>query len=190
MFVGFPLPDHLKRLLSSTVRDLRHTQPAWRDEKWVAEENLHLTLVFLGDACEPNAPHLAAALAEVSQRHDVFSLPIDGLRAVPSARRCRMIWAAFLDPNNACAQLAADIEAAARLPEDETPEGRSFRAHATLCRARRARRLDSETLTAISRQLTQDEPPMSVPSFTLFDSRLTPRGPVYTQRGTWHLRGA
>jgi len=51
-------------------------------------------------------------------------------------------------------------------------------------------RLDRVNLTSVTCELKDDVKIVSVPSFTLFSSRLTPRGPIYTQRGTWHLRGA
>jgi len=141
MFVGVSLPHDFSLRLSAACSRLRDAEPAWRDQKWVATENLHLTLAFFGDVEESAEKDLNESLARVSLEHAPFELPFDRLRAVPSERRCRMIWAAFLDDNGSSGRLADDIRRASPFP---VVAGRSevFRPHATLCRARHPMRLD------------------------------------------------
>jgi 2'-5' RNA ligase len=129
------------------------------------------------------------ALDAVAGGHHVFVLPVSGLCAAPSPRRCRMIWAEFDDADGACARLAADI-AAACSPFCDVDTERAFRAHATLCRARRPHHIDPDVLQAASDCLAATAQPMSVPCFTLFASRLTPRGPIYSAVRSMRLNGA
>ena len=186
LFLGVPLPSDLTRSLITACDVIRSSDPAWRDAKWVAKSNIHLTLAFLGEVEVSDISDLSLAFSRVATEHRRFSLPFGGLRAMPSERRCRMLWAAFLDPDGACEALAEDLLRAAE-PFCEVERGRSFRAHATLCRARRPKPLNAAAIARASEFLRDVPPEMSVPSATLFESRLTPQGPVYTERGVWPL---
>ena len=48
LFVGIPLPEATRRALTDGCDAIRADDSAWRTEKWVAPENLHITLAFLG----------------------------------------------------------------------------------------------------------------------------------------------
>ena len=186
LFLGVPLPEALSGPLLGVCEAIRTTDRAWRDARWVSESNLHLTLAFLGDVAETDVPKLCGAFSMVGCAHQKFDLPFDAIRAVPSRRRCRMIWAAFLDPEGRCEALARDLADAAR-PACAVVDERSFRAHVTLCRARHTQAIRSEALDEAAGSLTSGPSSVSVPSFTLFQSRLTPSGAVYTERGSWAL---
>jgi len=170
----------------SACSALRKADPAWRDAKWVPEANLHLTLAFLGDVEESRIPLLERRLAEVSHAHTRLMIPFEGLGARPSMRRARLLWARFADPQEACAALAADIAEAAADP-GASPETRTFRAHVTLCRARRPMPVSRDALDAALEGASGVPRVLSVPSFTLCASRLTPRGAEYSPIGSWPL---
>lgn len=187
-FVGIPLPADMRRALVLASDAIRSQDAAWRNEKWVAESNLHVTLVFIGSIAENRVPALCDAVAEAVNSSSVFELVRSGIRAVPGARRCRMMWAAFDDPDLGCTALA-DALVEATVPFGAEHPEREFRAHATLVRARRPRPAGEGALAAANALLGGLPTSMSVRSATLFASTLTPAGPVYEELGAWELLG-
>jgi 2'-5' RNA ligase len=180
-------PDVLAALLDSCAT-LRAAAPDWRDEKWVADENLHITLKFLGNLDEPQLATLAAELDTRLDGQRAFELHLAGLRAVPSLRHCNMVWGRFADDEDlSCARLAQEVDSAAELLGVD-PEARQFSPHATLVRARKPRRLSDEALTSANERLRDGDLSMSVPGITLFGSTLTKTGPVYERLAEWRFR--
>lgn len=186
-FTGIPLDECLGDSLRSAVDIIKDRDRTWRDEKWVAPSNLHVTLHFLGSIEETDLPALFDAL-DTALAFERFVMPLAGITAVPGSKRCRMLWATFLDPDGACASMAESIQRAA-LPFGVPAEDRPFKPHATLCRARRPKAIDAAALDDANASLTGGPRKMSVGRATLFASRLSPRGPVYTALRDWHARG-
>lgn len=186
-FVGIPLPEHISQPLLVACEAIRSADPSWFDARWVAAQNLHVTLHFIGPVEESELGTLTRALdAEVD--FDPFELPLEGIAAVPGPRRARMIWGTLLDPEGACARLAEQVERAA-LAVGAAPDERAFKPHVTLCRAKRPQPLSAIALEDAQACLNGPGGKMSVARATLFSSRLSPRGPVYTALRDWHARG-
>ena len=186
-FVGIPLSEDVRSTLldaCACVRDADHT---WRGEKWVPETNLHVTLGFIGDVRPDRIDELAQAISiEVGDGHRAFSLPVDGLRVVPSRRRARMLWAAFLDPEGTCAALASAVRRAS-LPFGAEPDERAYSPHVTLVRARKPHSLSETALEAGAGALSNGPASMSVTRFTLYSSTLNSGAPVYAQLRSYTL---
>jgi len=187
-FAGVTPDPTLRRTLASCRDSVTSVDPRWRDEKWVAFANLHLTLHFIGDVDESDLDTLTARLGQALDAHAPFELPFASVTASPNARSARMLWARFADPDGACERLAETVRRASE-GFGESASHRAFAAHVTLCRARRPHALSHEAVAAATDLVTRNAPTMSVPSATLLASRLTPRGPVYTEIGMWRLRG-
>lgn len=183
-FVALELDRHVASELVNAVAELQSLAPAWRDEKWVAEENLHVTLKFLGDVELHDLDDLQTALGSMFTDVRPFALPLIGLQAVPSHGRRSMIWAAFGDPDDRCAEIAASVDRlATRIGVNS--ETRPFVPHVTLARARRPKRLSAEALSSVNAHLETRSVSMSVLSATLFASTLTRSGPVYERLAIW-----
>lgn len=186
-FAGIPLAEPARSQVLSARDTLRAGAPGWRDEKWVPDDNLHVTLHFMGALEEPVLDELLVALDE-AVAFDRFVLPLAGITAVPDTRHCRMLWASLIDPDGACAELAEQVQRTA-LAFGIPAENRTFKPHATLCRARRPRPLDTVVLEDANGLLGASASSMSVGRVTVYSSRLSPRGPVYTALRDWHARG-
>lgn len=187
-FVGIALTEALARRLSAAGHELVAADPRWRDEKWVQTSNLHMTLHFLGEIEEAVMRSLATALREAVAPHHAFDLPLMTVRAVPSERKSRMLWTTFADSDGRCAALAESVQRAASefgIERDERP----FVPHVTLCRARRPLPVDGAALQAATAELAATLETMSVGTVTLFVSRLTPHGSVYSAIEEFPLRG-
>ncbi|QDM39677.1 RNA 2',3'-cyclic phosphodiesterase [Altererythrobacter sp. TH136] len=98
--------------------------------RWQSDDQLHLTLRFVGDIPPPDAEDLAAELGRV--RAAPFALKLSGTGQFARKGRPHTLWAGVA-PSPDLAALQAKVERAcqrAGLP----PEGRKFAAHVTLAR--------------------------------------------------------
>jgi 2'-5' RNA ligase len=187
-FVGIRLTSEVVEPLARACETLLREDTAWQGEKWVPAENLHVTLKFLGEVEDEEVPSLLEQVGTACGEASGFDLALAGLHATPGTRRCRMLWALFDDESGACAALARRIDDAAVAFGVEAAT-RAFKPHATLCRARKPRHLDPAALSAAQAGLAGQAHSMSVPQVSVFSSRLTPRGPIYSVIGAWRLRG-
>jgi len=186
-FVGIPLESAFRDSLEDASACLRDLDPSWRNEKWTARENLHVTLKFVGGVPEDELDALGDAIAEaVGERPGSFQLPFDGVKAVPSLRRARMLWATFLDPDDACSALAAAVERAV-LAFGAELDDRQFVPHVTLVRARRPHSVSEDAFEAGAVAASHAPELMSVTQVTLFSSTLTPKGPIYSELRSYPL---
>lgn len=188
-FVGICLPERTRHLLARAAQAVRSADARWEGEKWVPQENLHVTLHFLGDVSQRDLALLDSMMAQRLASIAAFELELAAVRAVPSLGRCRMLWAAFSDPGGRCAQLAGAVQTVA-MEFGVEADDRQFKPHATLCRARRPKPVSGEALASAEALVGGVRETVSVGTASLYSSRLTPHGAVYSLVGEWQLRGA
>jgi 2'-5' RNA ligase len=111
------------------VRDRLIDAMEGADLKWQDDDQLHLTLRFVGDVERPLAADLAAALASVS--FPSFELAIHGVGRFDHGRR-GALWAG-VKPKDQLKALAAKIERACQSAGLQ-PERRVYHPHITLSR--------------------------------------------------------
>lgn len=168
LFVGLPLPEDCRRQLSLMSHGIDGA-------RWVAPENLHITLRFIGEVDEDVAEDLAQALDAVTARP--FDLTIQGLGTFGHPPHA--LWAGVVDPTGgALAGLQANVESALVRAGLE-PEHRKFIPHVTLARFRKANMGRVARLLEGSGDLKLD--PFAVTGFSLFRSHLRPEGAEYEQ---------
>jgi 2'-5' RNA ligase len=61
--------------------------------KWVEPDNLHLTLLFLGEVEFREAPAVCRAVAEACAQMSAFPMDVEGVGCFPNSRRPRVLWA-------------------------------------------------------------------------------------------------
>lgn len=127
LFVGLTLPDDVTRALTGV-------QGGVPGARWVAPENLHITLRFIGETDGGLAAEIDAALAEI--RAPGFTVSLDGVGQFGHGRHLRAVWAG-VTPVEPVAFLAAKVEAAL-VQAGVEPEGRKFTPHVTLARLKHA----------------------------------------------------
>ena len=167
LFVAIRPPEEVRDLLIDAMDD----SPELR---WVSDDNLHLTLRFVGEVERPLANDIADALGRV--RFDSFALRVTGVGKFEQ-RNGGALWAA-VEPKAPVADLAAKIDRACQAAGLE-PERRTFHPHITLARYRRhssAAALDYE-----QRNSGLASEPFAVDRFILFESRLSRHGAHYEE---------
>ncbi len=123
LFVAVPLPAPVLKGLAGLCSGL----PGAR---WVAPENMHVTLRFIGEVDGPGADGVHMALSGVRGR--AFPLALNGLGSFQSGRRLRMLWAG-VDDQPVLVRLRDDVEKAL-VSSGLEPERRKFKPHVTLAR--------------------------------------------------------
>jgi len=128
LFTGIEIPEDVKDQLS----DLQQPLPGVR---WIDDDDLHLTLRFVGDIEKRMAEEFALALSEISHV-GVFEMRLSGLGTF-GGRDVRQIWAGVESGPELRALARAHERAAqsAGLPVEK----RTFKPHVTIARARHSR---------------------------------------------------
>ncbi|MBI4314085.1 MAG: RNA 2',3'-cyclic phosphodiesterase [Candidatus Omnitrophica bacterium] len=148
------------------------------DVKWVAPQNLHLTLKFLGGISSAQARSFQRQLSETLASFKPFSLRLRGLGAFPSFQRPRIIWVGVDEGKEALIDLAAIVEKAGQTPGGAA-QARPFEPHLTLGRVRSAKGLE-KLVAGLSAAASFGCPDgIRVEAVTLFESVLSSAGPTY-----------
>ena len=176
------MPETVRSALADEIAGLRGVG---RHVVWVAPENLHLTLKFLGKVERERLAVVAAGLADVAASALPFELTIRGLGSFPTAARPRVIWAGIDTGRDQAAALAEGIDAALA-PIGFAAEARPFAAHVTLGRVREPRRHPTLTGT-VAASVGRGFGNFRVDSLALMRSDLSPRGARYTPLASWPL---
>ena len=165
LFVAIHPPEHIRDLLIDAMDD----SPELR---WVPDDNLHLTLRFIGEVERPVADDISAALGRL--RCEPFDLRLAGV-GMFDQRNGGALWAGTA-PKEPLTALAAKVERAC-ISAGLAAERRAFHSHITLARFNRHNRPHAQACAERNRALASE--PFAVDQFTLFESRLSRHGAHY-----------
>ena len=115
-------------------------RPLSRGVKWVAEQSIHLTLKFLGEATEEAVAAVSKTLAAVSAEHRPFNVSVHGIGAFPSMRHPNVLWVGMDCPEE-LQTLHRDIDEALSVLGFEREE-RRFSPHLTIGRVKEKKGVD------------------------------------------------
>jgi 2'-5' RNA ligase len=173
-FVAVLLPDEIRQRLAQEVDALRRYASG---VAWVATENLHVTVKFLGGVDEARLADVAAALKRAATV-PAFEVEIVGLGAFPAASRPRVLWAGA--PGAPAFMRLAEGVDQALVALGFAPEARGFTPHVTLGRVREPRR-DLALTDALAAAASRPFGALRVERLSLMRSDLSPRGARYTE---------
>ncbi len=185
-FIALEIPAPIQQTIAGQTAGLQKALPRPL-VRWVAAQNIHLTLQFLGDVSPANLELLAQALRIEAAAHPAFEVSVGGLGAFPTPRRPRVIWVGMNAPA-ALFSLRRGIQTiTARL--GYPPEERAFSPHLTIGRVNQnASTADLRRIQAALEKTQVDTlGSFSVQAVTLFKSDLQPGGSVYTRLYTLPL---
>ncbi len=178
LFAAVELPSDIRTAIEVATAPLRTAIPGFR---WVPQENLHLTLVFVGwvrdDEVEPVRAALETAVAPAAP----FTARLGGAGRFPERGKARVLWVGF----TAGAEALADVAERARTGvADRVTDARPFRPHITVARAKPPARVAARALdiAPVDRDVT-------VEAVTLFRSHLRSPHPRYEPIAHLGLRG-
>jgi 2'-5' RNA ligase len=147
--------------------------------RWVAPDNLHWTMQFLGDLDDRVMAEVCLRTVRVAARHEAFELEARGVGAFPSIQRPRTIWLGAGQGSERFCALQADVEAAMR-ELGFRGEGRSFTPHITIGRTGRGGHGGLVLAERLANLADFDGGVMSVDEVIVFASELGRDGPEYS----------
>ena len=174
LFVALSLPE--------TVRDrLAGLSQGIPSAKWVAPENLHLTLRFIGEVDHAQADDIHDALGRIDC--EAFPLTLTGLDTFGEGRKVRQLWAG-VDSGPALQRLQSKVELAVQRA-GFPPERRKFKPHVTLARFKTSP--GPKLGEFVQQHGLLRVGPVPVDHFVLYSSQLSPGGPIYREEASYGL---
>jgi len=188
-FIAIELPPEIRQALSEIEHEIQNRTGAGAQKavRWIAAENMHLTLKFLGEVSRANMQILAQMLRTEASRHPTFDFSVGGLGAFPNLRRPRVIWVGAEAPAH-LKKLQKAIEAEIRQLGYPT-EQRPFSPHLTLGRITQNARPEevSQTARALGEMKVGTIGRIHVTHLHLFRSDLRAGGAVYSKLFSFKL---
>lgn len=176
LFVGLDIHESL-------IEDLAEARGSVENAHWQRDNQLHLTLAFIGDASRKMTREIEDALAAI--RFDPFELSLNGVGMFGKPKLPKLLWAGVTD--KAPLQHLHDKIASALGRIDVEIDRRKYKPHVTLARFRRgAEARVGDWLTCNERLSTRS---MTVENFVLFSSERTSDGSFYRAESEFNAYG-
>lgn len=151
--------------------------------RWQDDEQLHLTLRFIGEVERPQAEDIAAALSHIAA--PVPQVALTGVGSFGKGNRPDALWAGVA-PAAPLAALHAKVERAcvmAGLP----PERRAYRPHITVARLPRSASGGGDVTMWLARHAGLTSEPFTLPHIGLYRSQLGRERASYELVARWPL---
>lgn len=174
LFIAIDLPAEIKEAIHPLCSGL----PGAR---WVPDDQLHLTLRFIGDLQHELFAGLYTRLDEVKAKP--FPLHIKGLGTFPPRGKARVLWVG-LKKSDALIELRKKVDSVLRRLEIPL-EKKKFAPHVTIARLGKTPAPRLGNYLAANNLFRQ--PPFRVTSFRLYSSILRPDGAVHTCEAEYFL---
>ena len=185
-FIAVEIPLEIRQDIQHATSNLRRDTASLI--RWVAVENMHLTLKFLGDIPSANVEVLTQMIHAQADSFNCFDIHLTGIGSFPSPKWPRVIYIGIQAP--------AALEAFQRQLESATrrlgynAEKRAFAPHLTIGRVRQNISVDDQQRirSALEESTIDSLGTARVNSVHLYKSDLKPTGPLYTRLYSAQLR--
>jgi RNA 2',3'-cyclic 3'-phosphodiesterase len=175
MFVAIDLDDRIKAGLPSVAAYAKPRREGG-SLKFVDPQRAHLTLVFLGEIASPQSDRIIAVMQQPIADVHPFHMTFGGLGVFPPRGAPRVLWLGVSEGEREVIALQRVVARRLQALGIE-PEDRPFQPHLTLGRWRQSRPSDRPSLAAAAQNASTAG--MTVDRVTLFESRLSSKGPAH-----------
>ena len=180
LFIGIELDETVRAAAARAADDLRqHLARSVPDlhARWVAAENLHVTVWFIGEVTDERAAAIHASLGPPLATSR-FTLSIAGCGAFPPSGPPRVFWLGLQEGQASVVGVYDEI--AQRMAAlDFEAERRGYTPHITMARVKDAPRGGGRAVRETLAAMHLPRASCRVEAVTLFRSRLSPRGAPY-----------
>jgi 2'-5' RNA ligase len=149
--------------------------------KWTEPENLHVTLIFLGEVPDTELHAICRLVSDGVAGTGPFSLSVQAVGCFPHVRRPRVVWVGVGAGTQELVKIHDDLEAPL-FDLGYRTEDRKYTPHITLGRVKSAGPTDKLT-AAIQKNAGWQGGEQVVSEIHIMGSELTPNGPRYTVLG-------
>ncbi|MGQ0558877.1 MAG: RNA 2',3'-cyclic phosphodiesterase [Sphingosinicella sp.] len=167
LFAALRLPREIRQHLLSLMGGISGA-------RWQTEEQLHLTLRFIGEVDRHAARDVLAALGGI--HHPPFAVALAGLGTFERRGQPETVWVG-VTPHEPLKTLHNKIDQAI-VRVGIPPEQRAYLSHITLARIKRS---SGPVRNLIEQSGGLSSSPFTARDFSLFESKLTAEGAVYTE---------
>lgn len=182
-FLAFNLPVGIKNKIAQISGVLKRSSI---DARWVKTDNIHLTIVFLGDIRQEDLIPLRKEIKGVCTQHQAFGVSLRGIGLFPNRRRPRIIWLGLDGELEEMSGFRDELQGRLE-PFGIKAENRRFQPHITLGRFRKPDRIDPNQSGILSGYEELQGPAGLLNELTMFRSELKPGGAVYSVIDSWSL---
>ena len=181
-FVAIEIDSGIKDRLSEYLDQLKKTDAS---VKWVAPENIHLTLKFIGYIEEETLPDLNKIISDAVSCLGPFSISIGNIGAFPNLKKPRIVFVCVQDKGNNLLNIHERLDKGiGRL--GIKMESKKHAGHITLGRIKSQKNISR--LTSVLNSGTKCSFGLEKVNYiSLMQSRLTPAGPIYTKLNNFML---
>ncbi|HEB01427.1 MAG TPA: RNA 2',3'-cyclic phosphodiesterase [Candidatus Portnoybacteria bacterium] len=173
IFVAINLPSEIKKKFLSF-------QQKWPDlpVRWTKEENLHITLIFIGYVGDEEIVETCQIAKGVTQKQTPFEINLKRIYLGPPQGTPRMIWVEG-EKSQELAELKDNLEKSLLRSQNSGPkskEVRAFSPHITLARIKQLKWRELKEKPKIDLEISAS---FLVSSIEIMQSTLKPEGPEY-----------
>ncbi|OWK30607.1 RNA 2',3'-cyclic phosphodiesterase [Sphingomonas mucosissima] len=151
--------------------------------RWQDDDQLHVTLRFIGAVDRPMAEDVAAALGAIQA--SAPTVAISGVGRFGQRGRTEALWAGIVPPEPLAALHRKVDQALVRVGLE--PERRAYLPHVTLARIARGLQLEPEVEASLARHASLTSEPFAVHHLVLYESHLGRSGASYEPIARWPL---
>ena len=158
LFVGIPLSSQLRKRLTQEME-------TWPKEAILRtmEENLHITLFFLGFIQEEEVGEICRSVGEVCKDIESFELQFTGIKLMKSEVSPKMIWLT----GEASDELRRVLERIEKAFSSFVSERKTYRPHITLAKIKKSKWLKLENKPELKERISFIE---TVENIAVFES--------------------
>ncbi len=178
-FLGIDLGEQIRARLIALQEELATLTP---DVKWVEPDNLHITLLFLGEVAQREVLDICRVAQMAVAELPLFTLSIEGAGCFPNARRPRTLWIGVREGAREVCEVHDAIEAPLLEMGSYRRETRAYVPHVTLGRVKGDQPND-DLAQALAKLKTWSAGEIEVREVQIMSSELMRDGPVYTVLG-------
>ncbi len=175
-FIGLDVGKDIRHRLVTLQETLARTGS---EVKWVEPENLHVTLLFLGEVDEREVVAVCQVAAEAAKSQPAFTMSIAGAGCFPNPRRPRVLWVGVGEGVQEVCALHDALENPLLELGCYRREERHYTPHVTLGRVKSDRPAD-KLAAALARQAQWQGGKVAIREVHVMSSELSPSGPAYT----------
>jgi 2'-5' RNA ligase len=173
IFIAINIPGRIRKKLAQHQADWPEL-PA----KWTKEENLHITVIFLGSVSEMDLPDICKITNEVAKRHEPFLIKLNQVCYGPNKKiPPRMIWAKG-NPSMELTKLKEDLNKSLSESVNFHKEEKALIPHVTLARIKAWdwKKIEPEERPIVEKEIDFE---FEIESIDIMESELNKTGPEY-----------
>jgi 2'-5' RNA ligase len=175
IFIAVDLSDEVRRRASDLVERFRSADVR---VTWVAPENMHITLKFLGDQSDDQVATVCRAVLDAVRSHVPFEFVCQGAGAFPNVGRPRTLWVGVREGVEPLKQLFQAVDhnlAGCGYPQ----ERRVYHPHLTIGRVRAGGAAAEQLTPLLAKAADFQAGRVQATEVLVFGSHLQRHGPRY-----------